>query len=97
MKTYKHLIRYAIANGANVSVWDGEEWQETRSADAAACIAAVESVEEAELVIRARNDDRLGWARVSAFGLADDETVIDHTVNDYMDAWSAAYDAHLAA
>lgn len=97
MKAYEHLIRYALESGANVSVWDGEEWQESRSTDAAAIIAAIESVEEAELVIRARNDDRLGWARVSAFGLADDETVIDHTVNDYMDAWSAAYDAHLAA
>ena len=95
MKAYEHLIRYAIAHGATVSVWDGEETQENRSTDAAACIAAVESVDEAEIIIK-DNDRRIGWARVSAYGLADDETVIDHTVNDYMDAWSAAYDARLA-
>lgn len=93
MKAYKHLVQYALSTGANISVWDGEEWQESRTTDAAAIIAAIESVEEAELVIRAANDDRLAWARVAAYGLADDETVIDYTVNDYMDKWEAAYDA----
>ena len=92
MKAYAHLIRYALANGATVSVWDGEEWQENRSTDAAACIAAVESVEEAEIVIK-DNERRMAWARVAAYGLADDETVIDYGVNDYMNAWQAAYDA----
>ena len=92
MKAYAHLIRYALANGATVSVYDGEEWQESRSTDAAACIAAVESVEEAEIVIK-DNERRMAWARVAAYGLADDETVIDYGVNDYMNAWQAAYDA----
>ena len=92
MKAYAHLIRYALANGATVSVYDGEEWQENRSTDAAACIAAVESVEEAGVVIK-DNERQVGWATVSAFGLADDETVIDYGVNDYMNAWQAAYDA----
>lgn len=98
MKAYEHLIRFALAKGATISVWDGEEWQESRSKDAAACIAAVESVEEAEIVIRDTDskDRRLGWALVSAYGLLDDETVIDYGVNDYMNAWQAAYDARLA-
>jgi hypothetical protein len=91
MKAYAHLIRYALANGATVSVWDGEEWQESRSTDAAACIAAIESVEEAELVIK-NNERRMAWARVAAFGLADDETVVDYTVNDFMNKWEAAYE-----
>jgi hypothetical protein len=95
MKAYAHLIRYALANGATVSVYDGEEWQENRSKDAAACIAAVESVEEAEIVIRDTDskERRMAWARVAAYGLADDETVVDYTVNDFMNAWQAAYDA----
>lgn len=102
MKAYAHLIRYALAKGATVSVWDGEEWQESRSTDAAACIAAVESVEEAEIVIWgnerqvgwevADNERRMAWVRVSAFGLADDETVVDYTVNDFMNEWEAAYE-----
>ena len=92
MKAYAHLIRYALDSGANVSVYDGEEWQENRSTDAAACIAAVESVEEAEIVIK-DNERRMAWARVAAYGLADDETVIDCSANEYMDAWQAAYDA----
>lgn len=91
MKAYKHLIRYALDSGANVSVWDGEEWQENRSTDAAAIIAAIESVEEAELVIK-NNERRMAWVRVAAYGLADDETVVDYTVNDFMNEWEAAYE-----
>jgi hypothetical protein len=96
MKAYAHLIRYALANGATVSVYDGEEWQENRSTDAAACIAAIESVEEAELVIK-NNERRMAWVRVSAFGLADDETVVDYTVNDFMNEWEAAYERSINA
>jgi hypothetical protein len=95
MKAYIHLVRYALANGATVSVWDGEEWQESRSTDAAAIIAAIESVEEAELVIK-NNERRMAWVRVSAFGLADDETVVDYTVNDFMNEWEAAYERDTA-
>jgi hypothetical protein len=90
MKAYKHLVRYALADGANISVFDGEEWQENRSTNAAAIIAAIESVEEAELIIK-NNERRIAWARVAAYGLADDETVVDYTVNDFMNAWETAY------
>lgn len=96
MKAYVHLIRYAIANGATVSVWDGEEWQKNRSTDAAACIAAVESVEEAGIVIK-DNERQVGWATVSAYGLLDDETVIDFGSNEYMKTWEAAYERAINA
>lgn len=97
MKAYQHLIQYALNNGHTVSVWDGEEWQEKKSTDSAACAAAVESVEEAQIKIRDSEGEHVGWALVSAYGLMDDETVMDYGVNDYMDAWQAAYDQATAA
>lgn len=94
MKAYKHLVQYAISNGHNVSVWDGEEWQVKKSTDAAAIFEAIESVEEAEISIAGDVDDPariIGWALVSAYGLQDDETVIDFGYNDYMTAWEATF------
>jgi hypothetical protein len=92
MKAYKHLVRFALAAGHNVSVFDGEEWATDKSTDYQEIIEAIESVEEAQLVINATADIRMAWARVSAFGLADDETVVDYTVNDFMNSWEAAYE-----
>lgn len=95
MKAYEHLIDYALDFGFTISVWDGEEWQVKRSRDRAAIIEAVESVEEAKLRIRDLADEVVGSALVSAFGLADDETVIDHSVVDFLEAWAEAYEATL--
>jgi len=95
MKAYEHLIDYALDFGFTVSVWDGEEWQVKRSRDRAAIIEAVESVEEAKLRIRDLADEIVGSALVSAFGLADDETVVDHSVVDFLEAWAEAYEATL--
>lgn len=98
MKAYIHLIRYALANDATVIVWDGGGWDHNRAGidNAHHLIAAVEAVDEAEITIRDKYCNRLGWARVSAFGLADDETVIDYTVNDFMNEWEAAYERDTA-
>lgn len=93
MKAYKHLIKHALAAGCTVSVWDGEEWQEKRSTSYKAIVDAVESVEEAALRIRDASDGVVASVTVSAYGLADDETVIDHTVCPFMDAWTNAYEA----
>ena len=95
MKAYEHLIDYALDFGFTISVWDGEEWQVKRSRDRAAIIEAVESVEEAKLRIRDLAGEVVGSALVSAFGLADDETVMDHTVVDFFEAWVEAYEATL--
>jgi hypothetical protein len=95
VKAYAHLVQYALSNGHNVSVWDGEEWQVKKSTDAAAIIEAIESVEEAEISITGAADDPariIGWALVSAYGLQDDETVIDFAYNDYMIKWETAYE-----
>jgi hypothetical protein len=93
MKAYKHLVKYALAQGHVISVWDGEEWQVSHSAKYQKIIDAIESVEEAELKIRSADlDDLITWVRVSAFGLADDETVVDYYDNKFMTKWSLAYD-----
>jgi hypothetical protein len=95
MKAYKHLIKHALAAGCTISVWDGEEWQLKRSTGYKAIVAAVESVEEAQIRFRL-NDEVVGTALVSAYGLEDDETVIDHTVTPFLETWWDAYELTLA-
>jgi hypothetical protein len=90
MKAYKHLIKHCLSMGCVVSVWDGEEYQVIKSTSYKAIIDAIESVEEAQLRIR-QKDVVIGWALVSAFGLEDDETVVDHTCTSFMDEWSDIY------
>ena len=92
MKAYRHLIKYALANGHTVSVWDGEEWQAKRSDKFQAIADAVESVEEAALRIHDASGQTIAQSvSVSAFGLEDDETVTDYTICPFMDDWELAY------
>lgn len=84
MKAYKQLIKHVIKDGNTVSVWDGEEWQVKRSTGFKAIVEAIESVDEAQLRIRDQQGNILGWALVSAYGLEDDETVMDYSDNTYM-------------
>lgn len=91
MKAFEHLIRYALWNRCTVSVWDGEEWQVKRSDSFDAIRDAIESVDEAHIHIR-DNGKAVAWAAVSAFGLADDETVIDYGDNTWMKEWEKTYD-----
>lgn len=84
MKAYKQLVKYVIKDGNTVSVWDGEEWQVKRSTGYKAIVDAIESVDEAQLRIRDQQGNILGWALVSSYGLADDETIMDYSDNAYM-------------
>jgi hypothetical protein len=97
MKAYEHLIDYTLDFGFTVSVWDGEEWQVKRSQDRAAIVAAVESVEEARLRIRDLAGEIVGSALVSAYGLEDDETVMDWSDVDFLEAWEEVYSKTLEA
>ncbi len=103
MKAYEHLVQFALTTAHSIAVWDGEEWATDKwptdkSTNYKTIIEAIESVDEAELVIRDRETgSRAAWARVSAYGLADDETIIDHTDCNFMDTWQEAYDRHLAS
>lgn len=90
---YKHLIDYMLAKQYTISVFDGEEWAVKRSTNAKEIDEAVRSVEEADLTIRNSDGKMVGWAQVSAFGLEPDETVMDNTMTDEMNAWDKAYDA----
>jgi hypothetical protein len=91
MKAYQHLVRYALAGGNTVSVFDGEIWEVKRSTDYQAIVDCINSVEEAEILIADSEGRQIGWALVSAYGLADDETVIDFGYNEYMIDWEEAY------
>ena len=91
MKAYKALVKYALSMGHTVSVYDGEEWAVKKSTAYNAIVEAVESVEEAELVIRDAEGNKVAWALVQPFGLADDETIVDNTVTPFMEAFDSVY------
>ena len=83
---YRELIRAGLAAGYTCSVYDGGEWQVKRSRSLSACVAAVRSVDEAELRFRDVDGKPVGWALVSdAADLTPEETVIDCTACDWMD------------
>lgn len=93
MEAYKHLVKYALAAGHVISVWDGEEWQVSHSTGYQNIIDAIESVEEAKIKIRIPTYGNLvAWALIIPFGLEDDETVADYGENEFMMKWSLAYD-----
>ena len=84
---YRELIRAGLAAGYTCSVWDGGEWQVKRSRSLSECLAAVRSVDEAELRFRNESGEIVGWALVSdACDLMPDETVIDHTCQPWIES-----------
>ena len=96
MKAYKHLVKYALAQGLVVSVWDGELWEVQRSNKYKTIVDCIEAVEEADIKIRDIHGKFVAWALVSAYGLADDETVINSTDNNFMADWLNSYDGDAA-
>jgi hypothetical protein len=90
MKAYKSLVKFALANNAKVSVWDGEEWAIKQSTKYTDIIDAIESVDIAEIRLRDNNGDVLGWAQI-VLGLADDETVSDFSMSPFMATWENQY------
>lgn len=90
MKAYRHLVKHALAAGNAVSVFDGEEWSCKRSTSFKQIIDDIESVEQAQLIIRNGDGDKLGWALI-ILDVNDDETVADYSDNDYFEAWYSIY------
>lgn len=89
MKTYKSLVKFALAKNCVVSVWDGEEYQVKRSSAYKAIIEAIESVEMAELIIRDAEGAKVAWAMIIPFGVEDDETVGDNTITPFMEEFDS--------
>lgn len=86
-----HLIRYAKDKGCVISVYDGEAYAVRRSSNEREIIEAINSVEEAQVIIRrADNGDRVAWALIIP-DLAADEKVSDCTDNDFMNEWAKQY------
>lgn len=82
---YVTLVNEMIAGGYAITVWDGEEWATRRSTNKVEILEAIEAVEEAELRVFepdtcAGRGKQIGWAQVSPYGLAPDETVVDYTI-----------------
>lgn len=86
-----HLIRYAKAQGCVISVNDGGAWAVKKSTNEKEILEAVNSVDEATLLIR-KGDHVCGRADI-VNGLDNDELVADHTDNAWFQAWSEAYNA----
>lgn len=89
MKTYKSLVKFALAKNCVVSVWDGEEYPVQRSSAYKAIIEAIESVEMAELIIRDAEGAKVAWAMIIPFGVEDDETVADNTITPFMEEFDS--------
>lgn len=88
---YRHLAKYALAAGCTVSVWDGEEWSLRKSTCLNSICNEIKGVEEAQMRIW-NGSNTVAIANVSPYGLAPEETVIDHSDNEWMAAWQAQYD-----
>ena len=91
MKAYKALVEFALSTGHVVSVNDGGDWPVRRSTDYKAIIDAIESVEEAAVVVRDGNGVKVAWALVQPFGLEDDETIVDNTMTPFMEVFDMTY------
>ena len=97
MKAYKHLVKFAIAQNHTVSVWDGEEWQVSKSISYKAIIGAIESVEEAQIrIVCPLINKEVGWALVIPFGMEEEETVADYSITPLMESWEKSYNLTMA-
>jgi len=91
-KAHLNLIKYALANGCTISVWDGEAWQVKKSTSYNAIKEAAESVDLANLRIRDNEGNIVGTAAVSNdVSFEPDETVVDYTCTLFMEQWELTY------
>ena len=87
-----HLIKYAIATGHKLAVYDGGEWAIKRSTDINAILDVVDSVEQSTIEIRDTDNKIVGKAVVLLdYQQQPDETIINHTLTPFMEAWDNDY------
>ena len=93
-KAHLNLIKYALAQGCTISVWDGEEWQIKRSTSYKDIKDATESVDESQLRIRDSEDNVVGWALVIPdCTFEPEEYVVDYSCTLFMEQWEMQYSA----
>jgi hypothetical protein len=91
-QAHLHLIKYALAQGHNVSVFDGEEWDVEHSTKYTDIKECSECADDATLEVFNTKGESLGAAFVI---LSDEpeESIVDYTVTDFMNSWDSAYEA----
>jgi len=82
-KAYIPMIKKALAKGLTLSVFDGDEWQVKRSTAFKAIKDAIESVDEAQVRLRDKAGEIVGWALI-IHDCEPDCMVADHTYNPLM-------------
>lgn len=94
-KAYLHLIKYALANNATVSVHDSEEWTVKRSTSYKEIKDCIESVDMSDLLVRdGETKESLGWAGVVLERNQNPEqSVYDYEITPFMKAWDEQYKA----
>ena len=97
MKAYKHLVKHALAKGLTVSVWDGEAWGVKRTTNQSVIFDVIDSVEESQLIFRDAEGNKVGWALVIDYEGEPENSVVDHTDNEWINEWSKSYDATVPA
>ena len=91
-KAHLNLIKYALAQGCTISVWDHEECQVKKSKSYTEIKDAVESVEESELRIRDSEGNIVGWALfVNDCTFEPEEYIADYTCTLFMEQWEMQY------
>jgi len=83
MKAYLTLIKKALKENLVISVFDGEEWAVKKSNKYTDIKDAIESVEEAQIIVRNLQGDKIGWALIIP-DLEPDETIADCSHNPKM-------------
>jgi hypothetical protein len=77
----RKLIKSALAvPGNTVSVYDGEVWCLTKSSDYAAIMAALNSTDDDQLMIRDKDGNKLGWVRL-IYGNDGYDVISDYSIS----------------
>ena len=90
-QAHLHFIKYALSQGHNVSVFDGEEWDVENSTNYKDIKECSECADDATLEVFNAEGESLGAAYVI---LSDEpeETIVDYTVTPFTQSWDTDYD-----
>lgn len=81
LKHYTNFVDAILNRGHYISFFDGEEWPIKLSRDRAEILDWYQAVDEAEVVVRDDDCEKLGWFWI-IFENGED-LITDHTDNDF--------------